>query len=542
MSLEKSYYSWAATSWACNVTLGGSDWCVKWKNDTGETRQITSLSANMATVDGYCHSSKNGSSATGDGQPIRLRVAAYFDGSVKGYSDYKTITKKCGTHQYTDEYGTGYTSNVSSEYEKITWNFDSIEVPANKEVLFYFQNGTGGTVVGLHFTGLTDEDILPPTVYYTVTFDLDGGTRTGGGALSQSVEKGKYATAPTCTKTGYTFSGWDKSLGPITANTTIKALWTAKVTLSFDAMGGSGAPASVTVDKHSTVTISSTKPKKSVTLTYNPNDGTVSPTSKSVSLTFRGWSKNEDRAVAGTIDYNPGDSILLTSNTVLYASWGPGAVGTLPTPTRSSEYKFDKWTTTLNGSTQVTAQTTISKNTTIYAKWQYRVLLKGNGGTIYDADTGESSTSVTCWKSHGTSFTIPDYLVTYSDDGSSGRVFKGYGTSSTATTVSYNVGSNYTTNSPITLYAVYTVNKYTVTFDLNGGTSSGGGALVQQVEHGHDAVPPNNPTKQGKTFSGWFGNYKNVTSNRKIKAMWGGTPIWIMSSDHTWVKYQPTEG
>ena len=65
--------------------------------------------------------------------------------------------------------------------------------------------------------------------YYTVTFNLNGGTWTGGGALSQSVASGGSATAPTTTKDGYDFAGWDKSFSNITANTTVTALWTETV-------------------------------------------------------------------------------------------------------------------------------------------------------------------------------------------------------------------------------------------------------------------------------------------------------------------------
>ncbi len=67
----------------------------------------------------------------------------------------------------------------------------------------------------------------------TVYFDLAGGTRTGGGALSQSVADNGYATEPTCSPPishhpdhrNFTWIGWDTALGPITGNTTITALW-----------------------------------------------------------------------------------------------------------------------------------------------------------------------------------------------------------------------------------------------------------------------------------------------------------------------------
>ena len=63
-------------------------------------------------------------------------------------------------------------------------------------------------------------------VAYTVTFDENGGTRTGGGDLMQTIEQGKAAVAPTLTRSGYTFNGWDKAFDDITADMTVTAQWT----------------------------------------------------------------------------------------------------------------------------------------------------------------------------------------------------------------------------------------------------------------------------------------------------------------------------
>ena len=70
----------------------------------------------------------------------------------------------------------------------------------------------------------------------------------------------------------------------------------------------------------------------SYTVTFNPNGGSVSPTSAFVS--------------AG------------------------GTLSSLPTPTRSS-YTFNGWYTEATGGTQVTTGTAFTDNTTIYAQWTY---------------------------------------------------------------------------------------------------------------------------------------------------------------------------
>ncbi len=73
-----------------------------------------------------------------------------------------------------------------------------------------------------------------PEPTYTVTFDLNGGARTGGGDLTQSVANGGSAIAPTVTRSGYTFKGWDKSFTNITQNLTVTATW------SYNGGGGGG--------------------------------------------------------------------------------------------------------------------------------------------------------------------------------------------------------------------------------------------------------------------------------------------------------------
>ena len=101
-----------------------------------------------------------------------------------------------------------------------------------------------------------------------------------------------------------------------------------------------------------------------MTVTFNPNGGTVSPTSKTVTN-------------------------------------GSG-YGALPTPTRSG-YSFDGWFTAASGGTLVTAttQVTASANHTLYAHWTAKpttitVYFNANGGTVSPA-----SKTVTVGKAYG---------------------------------------------------------------------------------------------------------------------------------------------
>ncbi|WOO43520.1 InlB B-repeat-containing protein [Rubellicoccus peritrichatus] len=74
-------------------------------------------------------------------------------------------------------------------------------------------------------------------VTYTVTFDLGAyGTRTGGGELSQSIQHGNAAVAPTFDVAGgWQFSGWDIDFSLVTSNSTVTAQYTPTFyTVTFD--------------------------------------------------------------------------------------------------------------------------------------------------------------------------------------------------------------------------------------------------------------------------------------------------------------------
>lgn len=67
-----------------------------------------------------------------------------------------------------------------------------------------------------------------------------------------------------------------------------------------------------------------------------------------------------------------------------------------------------------------------------------------------------------------------------------------------------------------------TIQRYTVTFDSNGGSKVGDKRVIE----GQAVTAPTNPTKSGNTFDGWYLNDKKydfktaVTSNIKLVAKW----------------------
>lgn len=91
----------------------------------------------------------------------------------------------------------------------------------------------------------------------------------------------------------------------------------------------------------------------------------------------------------------------------------------------------------------------------------YTITYNVNGGAWTDGTT----TNKTATKTHGTALTI----ISEAPKKTGGYVFKGWSTSSTATSSTYAAGGSFTTNANTTLYAVYqeaTVSK--ITLSLTG--------------------------------------------------------------------------
>lgn len=370
--------------------------------------------------------------------------------------------------------------------------------------------------------------------YYTVTFDLNGGTRTGGGALSQRVQRGGSATPPTCSRTGYTFGGWSGSYTNVTSNRTVTATWDRiQYTVTYNANGGTGAPASQSKPYGSSITLSSSKPTKTVKLTYNANGGQVTPASKNVAMVFKEWNTKSDGS--GT-SYDPGDTYSTNANLTLYAIWEAGPIGTLPTPTYT-DCRFLNWSTSVSGTPEVTASTKISKATTIYASWAYGIIYH------WDEELGVYQGPADQEKMYNVNIQLSTITPTMTPEGGESggtnpgdatdvKEFLGWNTTKGALSVKYNPGDTYTENKPLNLYPVWEQAIYTVTFDLNGGTYTGGGALVQQVPWGGSAVLPNDPTRKNRKFWGWTGgDWTDVRGDLTITATWDSSAVWIMTKN-----------
>lgn len=225
---------------------------------------------------------------------------------------------------------------------------------------------------------------------------------------------------------------------------------------------------------------------------------------------------NVDR-VGGTMSVSTSYTIpALASYTVKYnANGGSGAPSTQTKyygksltlsstkPTRTG-YTFKGWATSSSGNVAYAAGASYTANAsaTLYAIWQantYTIKYNANGGT------GAPSSQT---KTYGATLTLSSTKPTRASENEDGVLttytFKGWATSSTATSVAYTAGAKYTANASVTLYAVWstatTTTQYDVTYNTNGGSN-----VNPQVKTKGTALTLRSvvPTKNGYTFKGW---------------------------------------
>ena len=78
-----------------------------------------------------------------------------------------------------------------------------------------------------------------------------------------------------------------------------------------------------------------------------------------------------------------------------------------------------------------------------------------------------------------------------------------------------------------TIAATFAIDTNTVTFNLAGGTRTGGGALVQQVDYNGNAVAPTLTPPSGKQFNSWNHSLNNIIAAQTITAVYD--TVWVMT-------------
>ena len=138
--------------------------------------------------------------------------------------------------------------------------------------------------------------------------------------------------------------------------------------------------------------------------------------------------------------------------------------------------------------------------------------ITGDYEVIYLPGTYGTGSAVTDMKPHNNILTLRGALFTRA-----GYTQVGWATVDGGEKV-YDFKDIYTKNEALTLYPVWNTNKYTITFDTNGGSEI---APITQ-DYGTKITAPDTPTRKGYTFRGWDKEIPETmpAENITVKAQW----------------------
>ena len=363
----------------------------------------------------------------------------------------------------------------------------------------------------------------PTVAVYTVTFNVNG---HGDGLPVQTVKSGEKAAEPNKpTADGYTFAGWytDSSCTKeydfgtlVTSDITLYAKWThITFTVTFDTDGLGNTPSSQTVGHGGKVTKPANPSAEGYTFTgwYTNNDLTEpydfsTPVTSDFTI-YAGWSIN-----FYTVTFDTDGKADVSSQSVAY---GDRALR-YDDPTAEG-LDFGGWYTDAAFTNEYDFSTPVTSDITLYANWitlSYTVIYDSNG---HGEAPGYSDAN------------YGDRISKPADPSAPGYTFGGWYKDKNCPIV-------YDFDSPVkedfTLYAKWTINSYTVTFDANG---QGTAPAAQKVDYGSKATEPTAPTASiAYNFGGWytdkactqrFSFNTPITSNITLYAKWvEKTPVF----------------
>jgi len=300
------------------------------------------------------------------------------------------------------------------------------------------QDGTGDT-----YTATTSYTIDGDTTLfaqwevktYTLTFNSNDGDAVSPSSITVTYNKAIGNLPPNPTRSGYTFKSWnikqdgsettyDKTtIYQFVCDTTVYAQWEARTDLKIN---------------------------------FNPNKGTVSPSSKAVVF--------------------------------------DAPVGELPVPAFAG-YKFMGWNTLLNGAGETYTETTkytVNGDITLYAQWEERndltIYFDSNGG---DEPAEEFSSKTVTYKFAVGTLPVPTFA---------GYKFTGWNIKQDGTGQTYTATTIYSIPNDTTLYAQWEANSYTITFNPNEGTVT---PNKQEVTYNAEIGTMPIPVRTGYGFAGW---------------------------------------
>ncbi|MCL2689025.1 MAG: InlB B-repeat-containing protein [Chitinispirillia bacterium] len=450
--------------------------------------------------------------------------ARYYDGTLSAMriTEISNINTSAGTISFRVGTGSGttpttYTITFNPQGGTVTpttattgtnGRLTTLPAPARAGFTFdgWFTAATGGTAVtagaeGTVFTANTTIHArwteIPPATF-TITFDPRSGTVTPTSAVTGA--NGRLAALPTPTRADFTFDGWFTArtggervtagaAGTVfTANTTIFAQWTAipTYTITFNPNGGSVTPTSAVTGTNGRLAALPAPTRADFTFDgwFTARTGGTEVTTATVftaaATIFARWTAMPTY----TITFNPQSGTVTPTTAVTGTN---GRLASLPAPTRT-DYEFDGWFTEAEAGTEVTTATVFTVNTTIFAQWTalptYTITFDPQRGSV--APTGAVTGT------NGMLAALPTPIR-------ANFTFDGWFTEEAA-------GTEVTTatvfDADATIFAQWTAFPiYAVTYDANGGNGTMDASSVIQ---GHSyTVKANAFTRAGYEFTGW---------------------------------------
>ena len=443
----------------------------------------------------------------------------------------------------------------------------------------WYTQKSGGTKVNSPYMPSSDITLYAHWTanQYTITFD-PGTNGTVGTTTKQVTYDQTYGTLPTPTRPGGRFDGWYTEDGTkvtstdkvnITKDTKLTAKWievSSKLTVNPNGGTWSGKTNSqdFTQNYNTTKNIENPTAPNGYTVKFDANGGNATQTQLVQPKTFDKWTlTGAGKFVGTTYTFTDKDGTLT-------ANYKDGNI-TLPSATKSGA-TFKGWYTAKTNGTKVGDAGTIYNalsDVTVYAQWEeqkYTLTIDPNGGTI-DGSTGKKTeqggynstteietpvaptkykvtldndgqttdiiqtTTFTGWKVKSGSGTISNSTYTFgTDDGEitatytentvdlatptkAGYKFDGWYTQKTGGT---KVDTPYMPTSDITLYAHWTAEEYTITFNPGDGATVDTQTKKVTYDQPYGELPT--PTKEGSTFIGWFDSNDNkIESTTTVK-------------------------
>ena len=411
----------------------------------------------------------------------------YLNNSSKKFNfdtiitDNMTLYAKFTINEYTVSFNTFSESTIESKTVKYNKTITAPTAPTKEGYIFDGWYSDENFVNKFNFnTPITSNTTLYAkwnALQFNVTFNTNGGNTINPLVVDYNTVLNSLEVP---TKKGYTFEGWYTNSRltskynhtPLTANITLYAKWKInEYTVSFNVNGN------ITTQK------------------VNYNQKVTKPTDPSITNgNFAGWYTDNTYNTLFNFD------TLITANITLYAKISTKPIATFyvdnaiydyveadsnnkilkPTDPTKTGYTFINWYKESTLTNVFNFNEAISDNINLYAKFEintYTVTFNNDGNiTTQEIDYNQKAV-----KPNNPSKEHYDFIGWYLDN----------------STTEFNFNTPITAN--ITLYAKYTLSKYTVTFNVNGGS------LVQnqQIEYNKLANEVTT-TKQHYTFEGWY--------------------------------------